>query len=64
VKQPTSKQGKRRNAVLINKRMTHGGVLGGMLRDIGGAFGIVSFKNCDKGILNEILTEWRVDDEW
>jgi hypothetical protein len=24
----------------------------------------VSFKNCDKGILNEILTEWRVDDEW
>jgi hypothetical protein len=42
-----------------------------MLRDIGGTFGIVSFKNCDKGILNEILTEWRVesgewrvDDEW
>jgi hypothetical protein len=24
----------------------------------------VSFKNCDKGILNEILTEWRVDYEW
>jgi hypothetical protein len=44
--------------------MTHGGVLGGMLRDIGGTFGIVSFKNCGKGILNEILTEWRVDDEW
>jgi hypothetical protein len=63
-KQPTSKQGNRRNAVLINKRMTHGGVLGGMLRDIGGTSGIVSFKNCDKRILNEILTEWRVDDEW
>jgi hypothetical protein len=37
--------------------MTHGGVLGE-------TSGIVSFKNCDKGILNEILTEWRVDDEW
>jgi hypothetical protein len=44
--------------------MTHGGVLGRMLRDIGGTFGIVSFKNFDKEILNEILTEWRVDDEW
>jgi hypothetical protein len=44
VKQPTSKQGNRRNAVLINNGMTHGGVLGGMLRDIGGTFGIVSFK--------------------
>jgi hypothetical protein len=44
--------------------MTHGGVLGGMLRDTGGTFGIVGFKNCDKEILNEILTEWRVDDEW
>jgi hypothetical protein len=44
--------------------MTHGGVLGRILRDIGGTFGIVSFKNCDEGILNEILTEWRVDDEW
>jgi hypothetical protein len=31
--------------------MTHVGVLGGMLRDIGGTFDIVSFKNCDKGIL-------------
>jgi hypothetical protein len=44
--------------------MTHGGVVGGMLRDIGGTFGIVSFNNCDKGILNQILTEWRVDAEW
>jgi hypothetical protein len=44
--------------------MTHGGALGGMLRDIGGTFGIVSFKNCDKGILSEVLTEWRADDEW
>jgi hypothetical protein len=44
--------------------MTHGEVLGGMLQDIGETFGIVSFKNCDKGILNEILTEWRVDDKW
>jgi hypothetical protein len=43
VKQPTSKQGNRCNAGLINKRMTHGGVLGGlggMLRDIGGTFGV------------------------
>jgi hypothetical protein len=40
VKQPTSKQGNRRNAVVINKRMTLGGVLGGILRDIGGTFGI------------------------
>jgi hypothetical protein len=31
--------------------MAHGGVLGGMLRDIAGTFGIVSFKNCEKGIL-------------
>jgi hypothetical protein len=64
VKQPTSKHENSRNAVLINKRMTHGGALGGMHRDIGGTFGIVSFKNCDKGILNKILIEWRVDDEW
>jgi hypothetical protein len=43
-KQQTSRQEKRRNAVLINKRMTHGGVLGGMRRDIGGTSGIVRFK--------------------
>jgi hypothetical protein len=41
--------------------MTRGGVLGGMLRDIGGPFGIVSFKNCDKGIFKmkfEQSGEW------
>jgi hypothetical protein len=41
----------RRNTVLINKRMTHGGVLRGILRDIERTFGIVNFKNfknCDK----------------
>jgi hypothetical protein len=37
--------------------MTHGRVLRGILRDIGRTFGRVNFKNCDKGILNEILTE-------
>jgi hypothetical protein len=40
--------------------MTHGGVLRGILRDIGRTFGIVNFKNFKKlwqEILNEILTE-------
>jgi hypothetical protein len=28
--------------------MTHGGLLGGILPDIGRIFGTVNFKNCDK----------------
>jgi hypothetical protein len=38
--------------------MTHGGVLGGMLQDIGGTFGIVSFK----WNVNRVESGWRMVD--